>query len=159
MKKYGGLLAALVLLFAGCSDLVTEDGLLSYNDIYDLDEEEYIDRSGAAAGITFADMGLVGNTIPAADKEGKRTVAGTITFPATDGPWKAEWVSGQGSGNNKLFDIRHVNDSDEEDEAAPTKAEMVIKEDTTLSWGPYSVRVKIHNGEGGLSFVKVFFSR
>jgi hypothetical protein len=154
MKKYGRLLAALVLLFAGCSNPV--DGLLSYNDIYDRDEEEYIDRSGVAAGIAFADAGLVGNTIPAADGEGTRTVAGTITFPATDGPWAAELVSGQGSGNNRLFEIKHVNDSSEEDETAPTKAHLVIKEGATLEWGHYSVRVKIHNGDGGLSFVKVF---
>jgi hypothetical protein len=152
MKKYGGLLAALVLLFAGCSNPVTGDGLLSYNDIYDLDEEEYINRSGVAAGIVFADAGLVGGT----DTVNAGAVAVTVAFPASDGPWAAELVSGQGSNDNGLFDIRHVNDDGEEDEAAPAKAQLVIKEGTTLLWGPYSVRAKIHNGDGGLVFVKTF---
>jgi hypothetical protein len=147
MKKYGGLLAALVLLFAGCSNPV--DGLLSYNDIYDLDEEEYIDRSGAAAGIVFDDMGLVGDT--ATKAVGAGAVAVTITFPATDGPWTAEFVSGPGSGHNALFDIQPVAAVGEE----PPKAKLVIKEGSSLLYGPHSVRVKVRN-ESGLVFVKVF---
>jgi hypothetical protein len=157
MKKYEGLLAALVLLFAGCSNPV--DGLLSYNDIYDIEEEEYIDQNGALAEITFSETQLVANT----DTASSGAVITKVTFPETGGPWWARLVDGPGSTHNGNVTAVHYDEDDnevnnEEESPVPAYATIAINSGVTLEVGAYSLRTQISNNNG-TTLVKIFSFR
>ncbi|MDR2602144.1 MAG: hypothetical protein LBC53_06805 [Spirochaetaceae bacterium] len=143
MKKFLSGLAVFLVLFTGCPNTVEKT--LPPNLNY-ADEEEY-EEDVFGKSITFADPLLSGETIAA------KTEAGTVSFPATGGPWQAEFIDGPGATHNAKFDIKYEYDSEDTEKAAPIKAALVVKE--ALEWGRYSVRVKISN-KSGAAYKKAF---
>jgi hypothetical protein len=154
-------LAALLfaLLFSSCDNPALDNTTNPAVEQDDWDGEDAWDEQDGSnndealqirSSITFTEPQLVvgTNTIEAG------AVVTTITFPDEEGPWTASLVNGTGAAHNRLLEIKPYPEQDAEDAPAPY-AELVIKENVTLEWGHYSVRIKIDNGEWGLAFYKI----
>jgi hypothetical protein len=144
MKKRIGaaaLVFCLAALLLTCENTVlTEDGGPSGFD------PDYL--AALEEAIIFSEAGLVAGDVTAAPG----AVVTKITFPPEDGPWEAALVKGAGDAHNRLFTIEHEDVSEDE---SPSYAELKYSGDTSLAWGPYSVRIRIQNEEG-VAFRKEF---